>query len=83
MSKREEITFSPGLTTNLQQDILCHVLQEIEAMIMSCLEEDPINIDEIVSQTSRSPGEINAALTLLQLKGLVRQLPGSYYQKRV
>jgi DNA processing protein len=57
-------------------------LTDIESTIMGDLEKDPINVDEIVSRTGRSVGEINAALTLLQLKGLVKQLPGSYYQQR-
>jgi len=74
---REAALFAPP------SDKLQLKLTDIESTIMSNLEKDPINVDEIVSRTGRSAGEINAALTLLQLKGLVKQLPGSYYQSRV
>lgn len=74
---REATLFAPP------SDKLQLKLTDIESTIMSNLEKDPINVDEIVSRTGQSAGEINAALTLLQLKGLVKQLPGSYYQSQV
>ena len=75
-SRETELFDPPGDKPQLK-------LTDIESTIMSNLEKDPIKVDEIVSQTARSAGEINAALTLLQLKGLAKQLPGSYYQSRV
>ncbi|MHC4616746.1 MAG: DNA-processing protein DprA [Planctomycetota bacterium] len=50
-----------------------------EKTVYDCLGKEPVHIDEIVAMTQVAPGKINAALVSLQLKGLVRQLPGSLY----
>lgn len=57
-------------------------LSETETKIIAALDHDPKHLDAIVTDTGLSVGQINAAITLLQLKGLIKQLPGSYYQKR-
>lgn len=39
------------------------------------------HIDEIVEQGALDPGRTIGVLTLLELKGLIEQLPGKYYRK--
>ncbi|MHC4572694.1 MAG: DNA-processing protein DprA [Planctomycetota bacterium] len=53
-----------------------------EKKIYDCLGKEPLHIDEIVAETNLAAGKINAGLISLQLKGLIRQLPGSSYMKR-
>jgi len=53
-----------------------------EAAVMTCLKEDVVHIDEIIHHSGLGAGQVHAAMTSLQLKGLVKPLPGSYYRKR-
>lgn len=53
-----------------------------ESAVLGCLAEHPVHIDEIMAASDLSPGQVNAAVISLQLKSVVKQLPGSYYQKR-
>ncbi len=57
-------------------------LSESESSIIEIMDLDPIHIDSIAAKTGMNTGNVNANITVLQLKGLVKQLPGSYYQKR-
>ena len=57
-------------------------LSDCERVIYDCLTKEPMLIDLIITQTEQTAGAINAALVSLQLKGLVRQLPGSFFVKR-
>jgi DNA processing protein len=53
-----------------------------EKMIYDCLGNEPLYLDHIITQTDLSPGNINASLISLQLKGLVKQLPGSLFLRK-
>jgi len=55
---------------------------EAERLIFDCLGKEPVHIDELVTQSNLSAGNINASLVSLQLKGLVRQLPGSFFVRK-
>lgn len=57
-------------------------LQEEEKHLLSCLDVYPVNIDELVLQSGYSAVEIFQILLGLELKGLVRQLPGQQYELR-
>jgi DNA processing protein len=57
-------------------------LTEQEKMIYDCLDKEPSYIDQIITETDLLPGNINASLISLQLKGLVKQLPGSMFVKK-
>ena len=54
-----------------------------EEKVLNCLEQETAHIDEIIARTELPAGEVNACVTSLQLKGVLKQLPGSYYQKRL
>ena len=57
-------------------------LSEAEKLIFDCLGNEPIHIDEIIDESDLSPGSINARLISLQLKGLVKQLPGNLFLRK-
>jgi DNA processing protein len=57
-------------------------LSDCEKMIYDCLSKEPLHIEEIIAEADLSPGSINAGLVSLQLKGLVKQLPGSLFLRK-
>ncbi len=57
-------------------------LSPTEAAVLDCLDHEAIHIDQIAARTQCKISDINAAVTLLQLKGLIKQLPGSFYQRK-
>ncbi|MCH9023017.1 MAG: DNA-protecting protein DprA [Planctomycetes bacterium] len=56
-------------------------LSETEQSILGCLDHEEKHIDEIARLSKTGSGAISAAVTQLQLKGLLKQLPGSYYKR--
>lgn len=57
-------------------------LSENERKIYDCLTKSPSHVDQIIAQADLTPGCINAGLISLQLKGLIKQLPGSFFIKK-
>lgn len=57
-------------------------LSEPESAVAGCLDHEPAHADEVIMRTELPAGQVNAALVSLQLKGVIKQLPGSFYQKR-
>ena len=47
-----------------------------EQKIVSCLTKEPRAVDDVIAETGLSTAKMLAALTLLQVKGIVKQLPG-------
>jgi len=52
-----------------------------EQLILDCLDVYPIDIDTILRVTALEAGKILDLLLQLELRGLVRQLPGQMYEK--
>ena len=52
-----------------------------EQVVLDCLDVYPIDIDTILRVTALEAGKILDLLLQLELKGLVRQLPGQMYEK--
>lgn len=50
-----------------------------EMLLLDMLTALPRHLDELIEETGRPAADIGAALTFLQLKGLVRQLPGKFF----
>ncbi|MDU0457094.1 MAG: DNA-processing protein DprA [Geobacteraceae bacterium] len=50
-----------------------------EAAIYELLVRSPLHIDEIISQTELTAGEVSSMLLHLELKGAVTSLPGTHY----
>ena len=52
---------------------------EVEAKLLSALGEQPIHVDELGNQTGLPIEKVSATLTLMELKGMVRQVGGMHY----
>jgi DNA processing protein len=53
-----------------------------EEQVFGSLTKEPQHIDEVIAATGLGAGAVSAALVGLQLKGLVKQLPGGLYVRR-
>jgi DNA processing protein len=51
----------------------------IEAQLLSVLGEQPVHVDELRNQTGLPIEKVSATLTLMELKGMVRQVGGMHY----
>ncbi len=54
-------------------------LSKNEKKIYDYLGKEPLHVEQIIAGTDLAPGSINAGLISLQLKGLIKQLPGSSF----
>jgi DNA processing protein len=54
-------------------------LTEEESRLLSVLEGEPVHVDELIEQTGFSAREAVSALSLMELKGIVKQLPGKHF----
>jgi DNA processing protein len=52
---------------------------ELEALLLKQLSTDPLHVDDLGQVTGLSASEIASALTLMELKGMVRQVSGMNY----
>ncbi|WP_461568009.1 DNA-processing protein DprA [Thermincola ferriacetica] len=58
-------------------------LNPAEQRILACLTLEPVNIEEIVEKAGMNPAEVSAALTFLELKGLVKRIDGQLFVSNV
>ena len=70
-------------TKKLKDDKLLKGLDEDEIKIVECLKLEPQHIDALVNKTGLDIKIVNAVVVMLELKGLVEQLPGKVYRLRV
>jgi len=54
-------------------------LTDEERSVFDTVTVEPKHIDAIMAASGRSPGRLRGVLTTLELKGLVKQLPGKYF----
>lgn len=57
-------------------------LSDAEKAVLSAATDEPMTVDEFCAATELSAGQVSAALTMLQLKGLIRQLAGARFLAR-
>ena len=57
-------------------------LSDAEKLIFDCLTNEPLHLEQIITESDLSPGSINASLISLQLKGLIKQLPGNLFLRK-
>lgn len=82
--KKHTVDAAEAATANLERplfDVSEIKLSDCERGIYGCLDEEPLHLEHIVSQMDFAVGSINAGLVSLQLKGLVKQLPGNLFRK--
>lgn len=53
-----------------------------ETGLLNHLNSEPVHVEDLIQITQFPPGKIHAAVISLQLKGLIRQLPGNMIVKR-
>ena len=53
-----------------------------EKAAYDCLDKEPKHIEQIIADADLSPGSIHSALVSLRLKGLIKQLPGSFFVRK-
>ncbi len=64
----------PDQTVHAPRELL---LNEIEREVLNLVRDDAQHVDEIVRQCTLEPARVIATLTVLEMKRLVRRLPGS------
>jgi len=57
-------------------------LSEKEEKIYSCIENEEVSIDEIVRSSGLTTASVSANLLSLEMKRLVKQLPGKYFVRK-
>jgi DNA processing protein len=57
-------------------------LPQAEAAVYKALTKHPMHMERVAAAVDLPISQVSAALTLLQLKGLVRQLPGNQFVRR-
>ncbi|MCI7809490.1 DNA-processing protein DprA [bacterium] len=51
-------------------------LSDDEQVILAALDTEPRLVDEVIAETGLTTGKLLAAMTMLELKGILRRLPG-------
>ncbi|MGH7198266.1 MAG: DNA-processing protein DprA [Candidatus Omnitrophota bacterium] len=54
-------------------------LTEDESRILSFLDGEPLHVDELIERSGLSAREAVSALSLMELKGVLKQLPGKHF----
>jgi DNA processing protein len=54
-------------------------VEELEQKVFDLIGDYPIHIDEIAREGELEPSVVSAALVRMELKGLIRQLPGKFF----
>ncbi len=83
----EDILEEFGIKIEESQDKKDHKplvkLSNQEKKIYECLDETPVHIDEIIRSTELDPSEVLSTLLRMELKGIVRQMPGRLFVKNM
>ena len=69
--------YAPKTDTFKQEPIL--FMDEIEKVIYDIIGDYPMHIDQIARNGSLEPGEVSSTLMRMELKGIIRQLPGKMF----
>jgi len=54
-------------------------LSSKEESVYSLVESEPLNIEDLISRSGLGPGSVGSILVMLELKNLVKELPGKKY----
>ena len=58
-------------------------LDEDEIKIVECLKLEPTHIDNIAIKTGLNIKIVNSVIVMLELKGIVEQIPGKIYRLKL
>ena len=59
-----------------------HTLTQEEDKILSLLESEPLQVETLLEESGLSAPETASLLSLLEVKGYVRELPGKFFAKK-
>ena len=75
----KELPLKKGSTTPSATHKQLPPLTPEEALVYKTVTDEPKHIDAIMAESSSAPGKLSGLLITLELKGLVKQLPGKYF----
>jgi DNA processing protein len=78
-----ELQVAPGAQTMLDLTAVRSPLEPEEVLIVDTLEAGPMQIDDLIGQTQLPAGQIASLLLSLMLKGIIEELPGKCFAKRL
>ncbi|MBI2356119.1 MAG: DNA-protecting protein DprA [Candidatus Doudnabacteria bacterium] len=70
-----------NIDLNLNQAVPLEPTAPEEKVLLELLSKEPTHIDELVRSIKKPAAEVNTLLTMLELKGRVKNLGGSHYVK--
>jgi DNA processing protein len=76
---KENATASKKESPKGQKKTTGKPLTSPERAILALLSEDPLPVDEIIAETGLTPAEVASHLMVLEIRRLVRQLPGKQF----
>jgi DNA processing protein len=79
--KPQDVLEGLDLTHNVERREIRKALpaDDTEAALLIALGAEPVHVDEIRNQTGLPIEKVSAALTMMELKGMVRQVGGMNY----
>jgi DNA processing protein len=79
--KPQDVLEALDLTRNVERREIRKIIpaDSTEAALLGTLGPEPVHVDEIRSQTGLPIEKVSAALTMMELKGMVRQVGGMNY----
>lgn len=72
-------TLNLGAVGEYKQARLLIPGNEVEAIMLKMLENEPLNIDEIQMRSGLPADKVSASLVMMELKGMVKQMDGMSY----
>ncbi len=78
-----ELQVAPGAQTMLDLTAARSPLEPEEVLIVDTLEAGPMQIDDLIGRTQLPAGQMASLLLSLMLKGLIEELPGKCFAKRL
>jgi DNA processing protein len=58
------------------------VLDFFESLVYNALEDGEKGLEELIHITQMPAGQLNGVLTLMEIRGIIRQLPGKIFMKQ-
>lgn len=80
---KEQVTAVNNVITVTIDDAKYQGLNESEKKIIELLIKDTMHIDEIARQSELAVAKLNSSLTILEMKGLISQLPGKNFRLNI
>jgi len=78
----KELHIYKGSKTPAAIDLQLPPLTSEETSVFKTVTNEPKHIDAIMAESSSTPGKLSGLLITLELKGLVKQLPGKYFVRQ-